>query len=97
MVMTGTSLLMLLLVALICGAVGRAIAGGTRGGLLTSIALGFIGAIAGSWIGHALHVADPLVVHVGGRPFPLMWSIIGAAVIVLLLHVITRRGSSLWI
>jgi uncharacterized membrane protein YeaQ/YmgE (transglycosylase-associated protein family) len=97
MVMSGASLLMLLLVALICGALGRAIAGGTRGGLLTSIALGFIGAIAGSWMGHALHLADPLIVRVGGRPFPLLWSILGAAVIVLLLHMITARRSSMWI
>jgi len=97
MVMSGWSLLMLLLVALVCGAIGRAIAGGTRGGLLTSTALGFIGAIAGSWIGHAMHLTDPLVVHVGGRPFPMLWSIVGAAVIVLLLHVLTRRRSSVWI
>ena len=93
MVMSGTSLLIFLLIAFVCGAIGRALAGGARGGLLVSIALGFIGAVAGSWIGHAFRLTDPFVVHIEGRPFPLLWSILGAAFIVMLLHVLTRRRS----
>ena len=42
--MTVVSLLLLLLVAGVCGSVGQAIAGYSRGGCLVSIALGFIGA-----------------------------------------------------
>jgi len=48
------SLLILLLVAAICGAIGKAIAGGTRGGCLVSIAVGFIGALLGTWIANRL-------------------------------------------
>src|SRR5918996_955573 len=43
-------LLILLLVAGVCGALGQAIGGYSRGGCLVSIALGFIGAIIGMWI-----------------------------------------------
>src|SRR6266545_1110099 len=42
--------LILLLVAAICGAVAQAIAGFSRGGFLVAIAVGFIGALFGTWI-----------------------------------------------
>jgi uncharacterized membrane protein YeaQ/YmgE (transglycosylase-associated protein family) len=48
--------LVLLVVAGICGALGQAIAGVSRGGCIVSIALGFIGALigmallSGSWL-----------------------------------------------
>ena len=45
--MTLFDLLILLLVAGICGALGQAITGFSRGGCLVSIALGFVGAVAG--------------------------------------------------
>lgn len=83
-----------LLIAAVCGGIGRAIAGGTRGGCLVSIAVGFIGALLGQWISAKLHLPEPLVIHVGNRSFPVLWSIIGAALFVGLIHVITgrRRG-----
>ena len=43
-------LLVLLLIAGVCGALGQAIGGYSHGGCLVSIALGFIGALLGSWI-----------------------------------------------
>lgn len=51
--MTILELLLLLLVAGICGAIGQAIVGYSRGGCLVAIALGFIGALVGSWIARA--------------------------------------------
>jgi len=83
-------LIVLLVIAAICGAVGRAIAGG-GGGLLTSIALGFIGALLGPWVAQQLHLAEPLVLQVSGKPFPIVWSIIGAALFVALLHLMSGR------
>jgi uncharacterized membrane protein YeaQ/YmgE (transglycosylase-associated protein family) len=83
-------LIVLLVIAAICGAVGRAIAGG-GGGLLTSIALGFIGALLGPWVAEQLHLAEPLVLQVSGKPFPIVWSIIGAALFVALLHLVSGR------
>ena len=71
MTITLPGLIVLLVIAAICGAVGRAIAGG-GGGLLTSIALGFIGALLGPWVASQLHLAEPLVLHVSGQPFPIV-------------------------
>lgn len=86
------ALLILLVIAAVCGAIGKAIAGGTRGGILVSIVLGFVGAFIGSWIAHRLRLPEPLLVHVSGHSFPLLWSIIGAALFVAFIHLISRRG-----
>ena len=85
------SLLVLLLVAAVCGAVGRAITRGTRGGCLISIAVGFIGALLGTWIAHALELPEPFVVLVDRHPFPVLWSIIGGALFVGLVHLLSGR------
>jgi uncharacterized membrane protein YeaQ/YmgE (transglycosylase-associated protein family) len=68
--MTLTSLLLLLLIAGICGSIGRSIAGYSHGGCLVSIALGFIGAIIGVWIAGALHLPDLFQVSIGGETSP---------------------------
>jgi uncharacterized membrane protein YeaQ/YmgE (transglycosylase-associated protein family) len=90
--MSLTSLLILLLVAGICGSIGRAIAGYSHGGCLVSIALGFIGAILGMWLADALHLPHLFFVHVGGESFPIIWSIIGAALFVAVISFFTRRA-----
>ena len=84
-------LLLLLLIAAICGAVGRALAGGTQGGLLVSIVLGFVGALLGSWIARQLKLPEPFVLRAAGQAFPILWSIIGSALFVALLHLFSRR------
>ena len=89
--MTLTSLLVLLLVAGICGSIGRSIAGYSHGGCLVSIALGFIGALLGMWIAGALHLPDLFVVTIGGENFPIVWSIIGSALFVAVISFFTRR------
>jgi uncharacterized membrane protein YeaQ/YmgE (transglycosylase-associated protein family) len=89
--LTLPGLIVLIVIAAICGAVGKALAGGAQGGLITSIALGFIGALLGPWVAHQLHLSEPLVLHLDGKPFPIVWSIIGAALFVALLHLMSRR------
>jgi uncharacterized membrane protein YeaQ/YmgE (transglycosylase-associated protein family) len=97
MTFTLPGLLLLIVIAAICGAVGKALAGGGPGGLITSTALGFIGALVGPWVAQQLHLAEPLVVSVSGRPFPIVWSIVGAALFVALLHLMSgRRRVRLW-
>jgi uncharacterized membrane protein YeaQ/YmgE (transglycosylase-associated protein family) len=90
MTMSLPALLVLLLIAAICGAVGRALAGG-GGGLITSIIIGFVGALFGPWIALQLRLSEPLMILVSGRPFPIVWSIIGAALFVAFLHLISGR------
>lgn len=91
MTLTLPGLLVLVVIAAVCGAVGKALAGGSRGGLLASTALGFIGALLGPWIAHQLHLSEPLSLRVSGESFPIVWSIIGAALFVALLHLMSGR------
>jgi uncharacterized membrane protein YeaQ/YmgE (transglycosylase-associated protein family) len=86
-----TALLLLLLIAGVCGAVGSSIAGGTRGGCLVSIALGFIGALLGTWIARQMKLPEPIVLHVSGQSFPILWSVIGSALFVAIVHLFSRR------
>jgi len=91
MTMSLTSLLLLLVIAAVCGALGKAIAGSVRGGLIVSIVLGFIGALLGPWVARALKLPEPFMVTIGGQPFPVLWSIIGAALFVAIIHLVSRR------
>ncbi|HSO22281.1 MAG TPA: GlsB/YeaQ/YmgE family stress response membrane protein [Chondromyces sp.] len=85
------ALLILIVIAAVCGALGQAIAGSVRGGLIVSIVLGFIGALLGPWVAGMLKLPEPFMVTIGGHPFPVLWSIIGAALFVAIIHLISRR------
>jgi uncharacterized membrane protein YeaQ/YmgE (transglycosylase-associated protein family) len=84
-------LILFLIIAAICGAVGKAIAGGARGGCLASTALGFIGAMLGLWVARKMKLPEPFMIRISGHDFPILWSIIGAALIVGILHLFSRR------
>jgi uncharacterized membrane protein YeaQ/YmgE (transglycosylase-associated protein family) len=88
--MTLLDVLILLLVAGICGALGQAIAGYSRGGCLVSIALGFIGALLGMWIARMMGLPELFPVRIGGTSFPIIWSIVGSALFVAVLTLVTR-------
>jgi uncharacterized membrane protein YeaQ/YmgE (transglycosylase-associated protein family) len=89
--MSITSLILLVIIAAICGAIGKAIAGSSRGGLIVSTALGFVGALLGPWVAVKLGLPEPFMVNIGGHPFPILWSIIGAAIFVAIIHLFSRR------
>lgn len=89
--MTLVQFLVLLLVAGICGSIGQAIAGYSRGGCLVAIALGFIGALLGSYLARALGLPELFRINVAGESFPIVWSIIGSALFVAVISLITRR------
>ncbi len=91
MTMTLPGLIVLLVIAAICGAIGRALAGGTRGGLFVSIAIGFVGALLGPWVAVQMKLPEPFMVHISGHSFPVLWSIIGAALFVAIIHIISQR------
>lgn len=88
--MTVIDFLLLLLIAGICGSLAQAMVGYSHGGCLVAIVLGFIGALLGSWLARALHLPEPLMVQVGGRDFPVVWSIVGAALFSAILSLIAR-------
>lgn len=91
MTYTLPDLLLLLVIAAVCGAIGTAIGGGVRGGLLVSTALGLIGAFIGPWVAVRLGLPEPFMIHISGHPFPVLWSIIGAAIFVAIVHLFYRR------
>jgi uncharacterized membrane protein YeaQ/YmgE (transglycosylase-associated protein family) len=77
------SLLLYLLIAAIAGGIARAIAGGTGGGCLVSIAVGFIGSLLGPVIARKLGLPEPFLIRIDGGPgFPFLWAIIGASLFV---------------
>ncbi|MDY3562206.1 hypothetical protein R5W23_003668 [Gemmata sp. JC673] len=82
--------LLLLLIAAICGAVAQTIAGFSRGGLLVAIAVGFIGALVGLWLQRATGLPEIFIVEVGGKPFPIVWSIIGGVLFAAVVGLLTR-------
>ena len=83
-------LLILLIIAGICGSLGQAIAGYSRGGCLVSIALGFVGALLGMWVARMMGLPELLPVRIGGTSFPIVWSIIGSALFVAVIALISR-------
>jgi uncharacterized membrane protein YeaQ/YmgE (transglycosylase-associated protein family) len=91
MTTTLPELILLILIAAVVGAIGRQIAGETRGGLLVSIVVGLIGALLGPWIAHQLRLSEPLVVRVDGQSIGILWATIGAALFVALTHLSSGR------
>jgi uncharacterized membrane protein YeaQ/YmgE (transglycosylase-associated protein family) len=89
--MTITEILILLFVAGVCGSIAQSLAGFSRGGCLTSIVLGFIGALLGTYLARAFGLPDLLDVQIGDRTFPIVWSIIGAALFSAVLALISGR------
>jgi len=89
--MTILEFLILLLVAGICGSLARALVGYSHGGCLVSVALGLIGALLGTWLARALGLPELLSLQLGGETFPVLWSIIGAALFVAVLGFLTPR------
>ncbi len=84
-------LFILLCIAGVCGAIGQAIAGESRGGCLVSIALGFVGAVFGMWIARTLSLPTVFVVDTATGGFPIVWSIVGSALFVAVLRFLSGR------
>lgn len=84
-----TELIILLVVAGLCGSIARGLAGSTRGGCLVSIALGFIGALIGSKLALSLGLPEIFAISLGGRDYPVVWSIIGASLFVAVLSLLS--------
>lgn len=89
--MTIIDVIVLLIIAGLCGAVGQAISGFSRGGCLVSIAIGFIGALLGMWLSRQLGLPELFSIQIGTTNFPIIWSIIGAALFVAVISLLTRR------
>lgn len=90
--MTLTGAIVLLIIGGVCGSIGSAIAGYSHAGCLSSIVLGFVGAWVGTWIARQAHLPTFYVMHVQNESFPVVWSIIGAAICAAAVSILTRRN-----
>jgi uncharacterized membrane protein YeaQ/YmgE (transglycosylase-associated protein family) len=86
--MTLLEFLVLLLIAGVCGAVGQAIVGTSRG-FLVSIAVGFVGALIGTWLARLVGLPELFAVRVGDTNFPIVWSILGATLLLAVVALLT--------
>jgi len=91
--MTLTGILVLLVIAGVVGGLGQAISGYSFGGCLMSILVGFVGAYVGIWLAGQLGLPELFTINVQGQPFPIVWGIIGSAVLSLILGLFTSRRS----
>jgi uncharacterized membrane protein YeaQ/YmgE (transglycosylase-associated protein family) len=89
--MTLIDLVILLVVAAVCGSLGQALAGYSMGGCLVSAVVGFIGAFIGLWLARQLGLPEVFAVNIGDQTFPIIWSIVGSAVLSLILGLLSRR------
>ncbi|HEX3772173.1 MAG TPA: GlsB/YeaQ/YmgE family stress response membrane protein [Polyangiaceae bacterium] len=88
--MTLLEFIVYLVIAGVCGAVARALAGGSSGGFILSILLGFLGAFVGTWVARMFHLPEIILVAIAGHPFPIVWSVIGGMILVMIAHALTR-------
>jgi uncharacterized membrane protein YeaQ/YmgE (transglycosylase-associated protein family) len=91
--MTLIEFLVLLAIAAICGSIGQSLAGYDLGGCLVSIVVGFIGAYIGMWMAGKFGLPELFTVKIGGKSFPIIWSVIGSAVLTFIVALI-RKGVS---
>lgn len=91
--MSLVELLVLLLIAGICGAVGKAIVGYMPGGFLVSIGVGFVGALIGTWLARLAGLPELFAINIGGTTFPIVWSILGSVVFVAIVALISRGAA----
>ncbi|MEX1026431.1 MAG: hypothetical protein WD049_00265 [Candidatus Paceibacterota bacterium] len=89
--MTLVETLLMLLIAGVCGLIGQAITGYSIGGFLVSIIVGLIGAFLGVWLAGELGLPQWFTLQIGGSSFPIVWSIIGSALFVGLISLLSSR------
>lgn len=80
-----------LAIAAVTGAIGQALVGYSVGGCLASILIGFVGAYLGAWLAGQLGLPEFFTVMVDGEPFPVVWSIVGSAILALFFSLLGGR------
>jgi uncharacterized membrane protein YeaQ/YmgE (transglycosylase-associated protein family) len=55
-----------------------------------SIVVGFIGAWIGLWLAAKMGLPELFAINIEGKPFPIIWAIIGSALFTLVMALIRR-------
>lgn len=85
-------IIILLIIAGLVGSVAKTIAGFKRGGCIVSIVVGFIGAYIGQILARELDFPDLISFEVGGVKFPIIWSVVGAALFVAVVSIFAPKN-----
>lgn len=83
-------LIVLLAIAAICGGIGQSLAGYSMGGCVISMLVGMMGAYIGLAIARSLQLPEILPLQIGGNSFPVIWAIVGSAVLSAVLGLLSR-------
>jgi LPXTG-motif cell wall-anchored protein len=89
--MTLIGFIFLLVIAAIAGALGQGLAGYSLGGCLASLIVGFVGAYIGLWLARFFGLPIIFSINVQGESFPVVWAIIGSAILAGILGLFSRR------
>lgn len=89
--MTLLEFILLVIIAAVAGAIGQVIAGYSLGGCVVSAIVGFVGAFIGVWVARQFGLPTFLNLTIGSENFPLIWSIIGSAILSAILGLLFRR------
>ncbi|MBA3947750.1 MAG: GlsB/YeaQ/YmgE family stress response membrane protein [Herpetosiphonaceae bacterium] len=84
------TLLVLLVIAGICGSIAELLVGFSPGGFMVSIVIGVVGAYLGSFLAHQFGLPNILSITVGPEPFDLVYATLGS--IILLAVISLLRG-----
>lgn len=84
-------IIILLIIAGLCGAIAQGLVGFSRGGCILSIVVGFIGALIGSWVARKMQLPEIFAINVDTTTFPVIWSIIGGVIFTAILSLLTPK------
>jgi uncharacterized membrane protein YeaQ/YmgE (transglycosylase-associated protein family) len=88
--MTLVGFLLLLVVGAICGAIAELIVGFSPGGFLASVVVGFLGALIGGWVAHAVGLPSLLAVRIDNVTIEVFWAVLGAIILLAILSLFRR-------
>jgi uncharacterized membrane protein YeaQ/YmgE (transglycosylase-associated protein family) len=89
--MSFLEIIILLLIAGITGSIAKSLVGFDKSGCILSIAVGFIGALIGTWLAREFNFPDILSFKLRGITYPVVWSLIGAVLFTAVLSLIAPR------
>jgi uncharacterized membrane protein YeaQ/YmgE (transglycosylase-associated protein family) len=88
--MSLVGLLLLILVGAICGAIAEVLVGYSPGGFLASVAIGFLGALIGTWLAPRIGLPSMFAVTIEGYRIEILWAVLGAVLLLLVLSLFRR-------
>ena len=77
-------ILLILVISAICGAIAGAITGAKQSGCWANVGVGLMGSIVGFFLQRMLDLPSVMDLHIGRGRFPVVWTIIGSIVFIVI-------------